>query len=121
MVNLLSLDDRSSSKHSSYLVFTFKAQLDENVEKEKIKIREREEHAREKKIEEWENLQSGKGYYSKMKSTTTDSATENTDKAASEKIPKKEPLAKPEYNPLMGGSSGASCSWRPSARRSGGG
>lgn len=100
------------------------AQLDENVEKEKIRMREREEQARQKKIDEWENLQSGKGYYSKMKNASSNNidSAEALEKITSEKSPKSKPIARRDYNPLMGdSSSGQSCSWRPAARRSGGG
>merc|ERR1712117_611099 len=41
--------------------------IDAQAAIEKEKIREREERERENKIQQWDNLQSGKGYYSKTK------------------------------------------------------
>jgi len=97
------------------------AMVDEKAAEEKIKVAEREEQAREKKIQEWENLQTGKGYYSKMKSTNEVDTSVALNKMTSEKkMPSKS--AKKDYNPLMGdSSSSASCSWRPATRRMGGG
>ena len=106
-----------------YFKLCFQEKLDAQVEVEKTKIREREEKERENKIQQWENLQSGKGYYSKTKKPEAD-VTQSDISNADAKI-KKSTAANPkrDYNPLMGGSgsSGDSCSWRPGMRRMGGG
>ncbi|XP_033758453.1 selenoprotein S-like [Pecten maximus] len=73
----------------------------------------KEEEKRQTKIEEWENLQQGKAYRSKIKPRE-----ENTE------IPKgvkpKPKLRDTDYNPLMGGGGGGG-SFRPSRRAGGGG
>ncbi|XP_022324853.1 selenoprotein S-like [Crassostrea virginica] len=73
--------------------------------------KQREEEKRKQKIEEWENLQEGKAYRSKVK--VKDEPSENS----SGKAKPKPKLRQTDYNPLMGG---GGAGYRP-ARRTGGG
>jgi hypothetical protein len=90
--------------------------LDAEVAKEKVRVAEKEQLDYERKQQEWTNLQEGRGYYSKMKKPEQPQQ-EPADSV--HKMKKKEPIVKRDYNPLQ--SSGPTCSWRPSARSSGGG
>lgn len=84
------------------------------AEKRRQHEKELEEKKRLQKIEEWDNLQSGKSYYGKSRvDETTPTDTPSTLK------PKKDgsSLRNNDWNPLMGGSgSGPSCSFRPGRR-----
>lgn len=72
--------------------------------------KQKEEEKRKQKIEEWENLQDGKGYRSKVK--PKDESSESPGK-----LKPKPKLRQNDYNPLMGGGGPG---YRP-ARRTGGG
>lgn len=97
--------------------------IDAQAAIEKEKIREREERERENKIQQWDNLQSGKGYYSKTKKQETNETLSENAKSDANIMKKASSNPKREYNPLMGGSGASddSCSWRPGARRTMGG
>jgi len=86
------------------------AKVDKFKEEQTLK----EEKKRAEKIEEWEKHQRGGGYHSKSK--TCDEA-QNQSEAAKPK-PRTSTYRAPDYNPLVGGSSGPG--YRP-ARRTGGG
>ncbi|XP_048772875.1 selenoprotein S-like [Ostrea edulis] len=73
--------------------------------------RQREEEKRKQKIEEWDSLQEGKGYRSKVKPKDDSSETSQN------KLKPKPKLRQSDYNPLMGG---GGTGYRP-ARRTGGG
>ncbi|XP_066910833.1 selenoprotein S-like [Clytia hemisphaerica] len=98
-----------------------KLQQQVNVDSEKRKEADlkREEAQRQKKIEEWENHQQGRGYHNKSRfsnpSPDNDSGSNNTSKPK-----KKNTTMKSDFNALSG-DGGGSCSYRPSSRFSGGG
>ncbi|XP_077420976.1 selenoprotein S [Vanacampus margaritifer] len=78
------------------------------------KRKQQEEEKRKQKIEEWDNMQTGKSFKgaSRRLQSSEDGASSSTStKAKSDKTP----LRTSEYNPLSG-ESGSSCSWRPGRR-----
>lgn len=82
------------------------------IEKERKEQREKEleERKRLEKIQEWENLQSGKSYFGKKK------VAEEPEAVSGPVLKKKgESLRNADWNPLTG-SSGGSCSFRPARR-----
>ncbi|XP_059095703.1 selenoprotein S-like [Tigriopus californicus] len=76
------------------------------------KMKEREEEKRQQQIQDWENLQQGKGYRNKVKVAEA----EFSDGVNRSSQAKKKSAFRPEYNPLMGGAGGSS-GYRPSRRR----
>lgn len=74
---------------------------------------QKEEEKRQTKIEEWENLQQGKAYRSKIKPREENAETPKG-------LKPKPKLRDSDYNPLMGGGGGGA-SYRPSRRTGGGG
>ncbi|XP_060081458.1 selenoprotein S-like [Ylistrum balloti] len=73
----------------------------------------KEEEKRQTRIEEWDNLQQGKAYRSKIKPREENSET-------TKGLKPKPRLRDTGYNPLMGGGGGGG-SFRPSRRAGGGG
>lgn len=84
------------------------------------KAAEREEEKKRQQVEEWENLQQGKGYRNRVKVEAAefgDGVTRTEDKTKA----KKRSTLRPEGNfPLMGGG-GGSGGYRPARRNVGGG
>ncbi|EDO34836.1 predicted protein [Nematostella vectensis] len=81
-----------------------------------------EEEKRKEVIEDWERHKQGKGYKSKKlaNASTNETALAQGLLKGKKKPDEKKPLRPTDFNPLTG-SSGRSCSWRPTRRGGGGG
>lgn len=84
------------------------------------KQREKDEEKQRQRLEDLENLVSGKGYRNKSDLRGQDTTQEQQGTSGQQKI-KKKPLLRPEYNPLMGDSGGSSGYRRRDLGGSGGG
>lgn len=94
-------------------------QYDMAAQELKEKEAAKEEAKRQEKIQEWENFKDGKGY--RNKSDKYKNNNEPTTESGQTLGGKKKSTLRPDYNPLMGNSSGPSCTYRPGRRGASGG
>jgi selenoprotein S len=89
-----------------------KVELERRAEREK----QLEEEKRRQKIEQWERLQEGKGYFSKTRIQETNDGRSDADSKRLKPKDSSRSLRDNDFNPLTGTSSGPSCGYRPGRR-----
>jgi len=93
------------------------AQFDAAAAKFKEEQKLKEEKAAKEKIEDWERLQQGLSYKSKMTKKETDTVDPaSLGLSGSKPTTSSKSKLKPDYNPLMGSGDGGSCSFKSGKR-----